>query len=91
MAYILLLFVGSIFISSYEGIPIIQTLFECASALATVGLSCGITPGLSAASKLLLIAYMYFGRIGVLTLAYAVSPIGAGSVGKHVVERVNVG
>lgn len=46
-------------------------LFEAMSALATVGLSTGITPDLSTAGKLLLVAAMFFGRIGPLTAAYA--------------------
>jgi trk system potassium uptake protein TrkH len=41
------------------------------SALATVGLSTGITPSLTDAGKLLLCAIMFFGRLGPLTAAYA--------------------
>ncbi len=44
----------------------LQVLFEAVSAFATVGLSTGITPELSALSKLLIIATMYVGRVGVL-------------------------
>ena len=44
-------------------------LFETASAVGTVGLTLGITPGLSQISRLVLIALMYFGRVGVLTLS----------------------
>ena len=43
-------------------------LFEVASALGTVGLSTGMTPYLSVAGKVLLIALMYIGRIGPLTV-----------------------
>jgi trk system potassium uptake protein TrkH len=46
-------------------------LFEAMSALATVGLSTGITPDLSMPGKLILVAAMFFGRIGPLTAAYA--------------------
>jgi trk system potassium uptake protein TrkH len=46
-------------------------LFEAMSALATVGLSYGITPDLSTPGKLVLIAAMFFGRMGPLTAAYA--------------------
>ena len=48
-----------------------QSLFECASALGTVGLTTGITPTLSSLSKVILISFMYFGRVGGLTLIYA--------------------
>ena len=46
----------------------IQLLFEVISAFGTVGLSTGITPGLSAAGKLVIILVMYTGRIGAFTL-----------------------
>ncbi len=48
-----------------------QLIFEAASALGTVGLSTGITAGLSAAGKIVLIFLMYFGRVGVLTIGFA--------------------
>jgi trk system potassium uptake protein TrkH len=44
-------------------------LFETISALATVGLSTGITADLSPASRLLVSLLMFFGRMGPLTLA----------------------
>ncbi|WP_294500324.1 potassium transporter TrkG [uncultured Gemmiger sp.] len=46
-----------------------QALFEVVSAFGTVGLSTGITPDLSDASKLLSIVIMYIGRLGPLTIA----------------------
>jgi trk system potassium uptake protein TrkH len=49
----------------------IQLLFEVVSAFATVGLSTGITAGLSTFAKLVLIATMYIGRVGVLLLMAA--------------------
>ena len=49
----------------------IALMFETMSALATVGLSTGITPDLSTAGKLVLCATMFFGRLGPLTVAYA--------------------
>ncbi|MDA0673461.1 MAG: TrkH family potassium uptake protein [Cyanobacteria bacterium] len=48
------------------GFNFLQVLFEAVSAFATVGLSTGITAELSTASKLLIIATMYVGRVGVL-------------------------
>lgn len=50
-------------------IPFIQIMYETFSALGTVGLTMGITEGLSMAGKLVLIASMYFGRLGPITMA----------------------
>lgn len=69
--YLFLLLLGAAMISSMEGMPVLRTMFECASALGTVGLTTGITPLLHMSSKLILILFMFFGRVGVLTLAYA--------------------
>lgn len=49
----------------------VAVAFEAVSAFGTVGLSTGITPELSSYSKLILIALMYLGRLGPLTLALA--------------------
>ncbi|MGV3531755.1 MAG: TrkH family potassium uptake protein, partial [Chthoniobacteraceae bacterium] len=49
-----------------------QTLFETVSALSTVGLSTGITAGLSDPSKLVLCAAMFIGRIGPIALVFSV-------------------
>ena len=45
-----------------------QLLFEVVSAFGTVGLSTGITPGLSVAGKVVIILVMFTGRVGVITL-----------------------
>jgi len=52
-------------------ITFIQILFEVVSAFATVGLSTGITGSISISGKLILIAIMYIGRVGVLLLMSA--------------------
>ena len=48
-------------------------LFETVSAMGTVGLSLGLTPTLSAPSKIIIILLMYAGRVGILTLGLAFS------------------
>jgi Trk-type K+ transport system membrane component len=60
-----------------------DVLFEATSAFATVGLSTGITAGLSIPSKLVLIVSMFVGRIGTLTLALALSQKVASSQYKY--------
>ena len=48
-------------------IDMMAIVFECISALSTVGLSLNITPTLGEGSKLVLIATMFIGRVGALT------------------------
>ncbi|MFN8121529.1 MAG: potassium transporter TrkG [Thermoleophilia bacterium] len=50
-----------------------QCLFEVVSAFGTVGLSTGITPDLGDFGQSVLVALMYFGRVGPLTLAVALA------------------
>ncbi len=66
-------------------------LFETVSAFGTVGLSRGITPDLSSAGKLLITLLMYLGRIGPLTLVYA---LGTRKHQAHIVfaeEKIPIG
>lgn len=49
----------------------LDLLFETTSAFATVGISRGITPGLTNIGKLIIILTMYAGRVGPLTMAFA--------------------
>lgn len=66
----LFLFAGSL-ISVVDGLPLKECLFESASAIATVGLTLGITPSLTVVPKLILTLLMYLGRVGGLTIIYA--------------------
>ena len=54
-------------------LPFQKLLFETVSAFGTVGLSLGITPGLALSSKIVIMATMFVGRIGPLTLLIALS------------------
>jgi len=60
---------GGVFISATSGFGFTDPLYESASAIATVGLSAAGTANMSIASQYLIILYMYFGRVGVLTIA----------------------
>jgi trk system potassium uptake protein TrkH len=53
--------------------PFIRLVFEAVSALATVGLSTGITPALTIAGKLIVAAAMFLGRVGPFTIALAIA------------------
>ena len=60
---------GGIFISATSPIGFTDALFESVSALATVGVTAGVTTSLSIPAQVLIIIYMYFGRVGVLTIS----------------------
>ena len=88
---IVLFVAGSMIISGIEGFSLKETMFECASAVATVGLTLGITPHLGIISKILLICMMYIGRVGGITLIFAaVTPKNNGNA-RYPKEQVAVG
>lgn len=68
-----MVFVGTLVLTVTEGFAFSQTLFEVFSAFGTVGLTTGITPELSVAGKVNIIVLMFVGRLGPLTLAYALA------------------
>ncbi len=75
----LALVAGTMAILLFEPAGLMDVLYEVASAVGTVGLTVGITPLLSAGSKLVIILLMYMGRIGPVTLAL----LFAGKIGKR--------
>ena len=72
---------GGIFISATSPIGFADALFESVSALGTVGLTAGATGLLSVPAQILIIIFMYFGRVGVLTISLGFL------VGNQAVER----
>lgn len=52
--------------------PALATMYEVYSALGTVGLSVGLTPELTDPGKLIIVAVMFFGRVGPLAVAYGI-------------------
>lgn len=60
---------GAIFITATSPVGFTDALYESVSAIGTVGLTAGATGKLSIPAQLLIIAYMYFGRVGVLNIA----------------------
>ena len=66
---IVLSMLGGIFISATSPVGFTDALYESVSALATVGLTAGATGKLSVPAQILMIVYMYFGRVGVLTIS----------------------
>ena len=89
--YLTLFFGGAVIISLAEGLPMDVCLFEAASAVGTVGLSLGLTPSLGLVSHIVLILLMFLGRVGGLTLLYAVLSASRNTLSKLPQEKITVG
>ncbi|CDQ19964.1 potassium uptake protein, TrkH family [Halobacillus karajensis] len=81
MVALFLCFIAVITLSIIEPFTLNEIVFEVCSAFGTVGLSMGITPGLSTFGKIILMLLMFLGRIGLLTFLF--------SFNKHDKARVN--
>lgn len=71
--YFMILSVSTVTVCAIEPFSVTEVLYETVSALSNVGMSMGITSSLSAASKLILSALMYFGRVGMMSLVIALA------------------
>jgi len=91
MTYLLLSVAVSVIISALEGLPLLTALFESVSAVATVGLTLGVTPGLGMVSKLLLAFLMLCGRVGSITMLLAFSSEKRVINSRLPLEKVQVG
>lgn len=89
--YLSLFLAGGIFISCVENMPVVPALFEAASAIATVGVTLGITPDLCAASRVVLIILMFLGRVGGMTIVYAALSAKHPYVSEFPQEKIMVG
>ena len=89
--YLSLFFVGGVIISTVEGLPLIDCLFETGSAIGTVGLTLGITTSLSLSSRIILMVLMFFGRVGGLTLIYAAFSSSGSNNSRLPLENITVG
>lgn len=69
--YTIIILVGTFLITITNDLKFEHILFEVASALGTVGISTGITSNLNMFGKLVIIALMFIGRLGVLTFGLA--------------------
>jgi trk system potassium uptake protein TrkH len=72
-ALFLVIFVTMVLTVTEPGKDFLMLLFEATSAFATVGLSMGLTPELSPIGKGLITFTMFAGRVGPLTLAFAIA------------------
>ena len=91
LMYLILFLSGGILISKIEALPLMDCLFETASAIGTVGLSLGITSVVGGISRTILIFLMFFGRVGGLTLIFATVSAAHHNVSKKPQEKITVG
>lgn len=91
LMYITLFLTGGMIISYVEEVPILTALFETSSAIGTVGLSLGLTTELGVVSQIILIALMFFGRVGGLTIIFAALSERHSSASKYPEGKITVG
>lgn len=73
MAFAVLIIMSILLCAAMPDASVADVVYEITSAVATVGLTRGLTPGLNTAGKWIVILTMYLGRIGPLTLGTAVT------------------
>lgn len=73
------------------GREFLEYVFEVVSAFGTVGLSMGVTPGLSDMSKVLITILMLVGRVGILTVAYLMIGTEGTNGRRHPEEKMMIG
>jgi len=85
------IFLVSMLLSITEKFSFFQILYEVTSAFGNVGLTTGITPYLSDFARVMLIMMMFGGRVGLLTIAFALTQrMQAGNV-RYMEENVIIG
>lgn len=89
--YFSMILVFSFIIGFIESLTLRELLFEVISAVTTVGISMGVTPTLTLASKLMLIMLMYAGRIGALTFIMMLSKPSKQAILKRPVGKIIIG
>ncbi|MGG4341096.1 TrkH family potassium uptake protein [Paenibacillus lautus] len=90
LALLLVLTVSMILSTTEEG-SFLEILFETTSAFGTVGLSMGLTPDLTGFGKILISITMFAGRLGPLTLAYALGPKKGKELYRHPEGKMIIG
>ncbi len=66
-----IMFISTVLLSAVTDAPALDIVYETVSATATVGLTRNLTPSLGTAGRLIIIATMYLGRVGPISLAIA--------------------
>ena len=89
--YLVLAIVATCVICALEPITLRDAMYECVSAIATVGLSTGITSSLCGVSKLVIILLMYVGRLGGLSIFLALSEDSESAELRRPTEKILIG
>ncbi|TFE27901.1 TrkH family potassium uptake protein [Cohnella luojiensis] len=82
---------GTMVLATTEDAAFLKILFEATSAFGTVGLSMGLTGNLTVAGKLTIIFLMFIGRLGPLTLTYALGPKPGRVLYRHAEGKIIIG
>lgn len=91
MIALALVIIVTMILSTTEDHSFLMILFEVTSAFGTVGLSMGLTPDLSDLGKILISLTMFIGRLGPLTLAYALGPKAEKELYRYPEGKITIG
>ncbi|MDF2951172.1 MAG: synthase subunit [Anaerocolumna sp.] len=89
--YLLVVLLSTLIIAAIQPFEMKQVLFEVISAIATVGLSTGITTSLNFISRIIIILLMYGGRVGILTLALVLAEKRENVLINRPIEKILIG
>ncbi|BBI35071.1 K+ transporter Trk [Cohnella abietis] len=82
---------GTMVLATTEDAAFLKILFEVTSAFGTVGLSMGLTGDLTVTGKITIIILMFIGRLGPLTLTYALGPKQGRALYRHAEGKIIIG
>jgi trk system potassium uptake protein len=91
VAAITFIFIVFFLLTYTEDADMILLLFETISAFGTVGLTAGLTYDLSPAGRILIIVMMFIGRLGPLTMAFALLNTRKESKVRYAEEKILIG
>ncbi|GIO11108.1 K+ transporter Trk [Cohnella xylanilytica] len=86
-----LVMVATMILSTTEDHHFLKILFEVTSAFGTVGLTMGLTTQLTLTGKIIIILMMFIGRLGPLTLGYALGPKPGRVLYRHAEGKIIIG
>ncbi|QGQ98727.1 Trk family potassium uptake protein [Paenibacillus psychroresistens] len=90
LALFLVIFVAMV-LSTTEDAAFIRIIFEVTSAFGTVGLSLGLTPYLTVFGKIMISLTMFAGRLGPITMAYALQPKQEKELYRYTEGKITIG